>query len=93
MVGAGPVGLFVVAALKKLTRVGRLICVAKHDRQSKEALRLGADEVVHPKETFTTLPTMLGTEAYKPEIGKPVVMGGADRTFECVGSPERSRTP
>ena len=30
---------------------------------------------------------MLGTEAYRPEIGKPVVMGGADRTFECVGAP------
>jgi threonine dehydrogenase-like Zn-dependent dehydrogenase len=28
VIGAGPVGLFVGAALKKLTRVGRLICVA-----------------------------------------------------------------
>jgi threonine dehydrogenase-like Zn-dependent dehydrogenase len=87
VIGAGPVGLFVVAALKKLTRAGRIICVAKHDRQRKEALRLGADEVVHPKETYTALPAMLGTEAYKPEIGKPVVMGGADKVFECVGSP------
>jgi threonine dehydrogenase-like Zn-dependent dehydrogenase len=87
VIGAGPVGLFVVAALKKLTRAGRIICVAKHDRQRKEALRLGADEVVHPKEIYTALPAMLGTEAYKPEIGKPVVMGGADKVFECVGSP------
>jgi threonine dehydrogenase-like Zn-dependent dehydrogenase len=87
VIGAGPVGLFVVAALKNLTPAGRIICVAKHDRQRKEALRLGADEVVHPKETYKTLPAMLGTEAYKPELGKPVVMGGADRTFECVGSP------
>jgi threonine dehydrogenase-like Zn-dependent dehydrogenase len=30
---------------------------------------------------------MLGTEAYKPELGKPVVMGGADRVYECVGAP------
>jgi threonine dehydrogenase-like Zn-dependent dehydrogenase len=87
VVGAGPVGLFVVAALKKLTHAGRIICVAKHDRQKKEALRLGADDVLHPKETYKKLPTMLGTEAYKPEIGKPVVMGGADKVFECVGSP------
>src|ERR671915_466421 len=87
VIGAGPVGLFVVAALKKLTRAGRIICVAKHDRQTKEALRLGADEVVHPRETYRKLPAMLGTEAYKPELGKPVVMGGADKTFECVGSP------
>jgi threonine dehydrogenase-like Zn-dependent dehydrogenase len=87
VLGAGPVGLFVVAALKKLTRAGRIVCVAKHDRQRKEALRLGADEVVHPKETYKALPAVLGTEAYRPEIGKPVVMGGADKVFECVGSP------
>jgi threonine dehydrogenase-like Zn-dependent dehydrogenase len=87
VIGAGPVGLFVVAALKRLTGVRRIICVAKHDRQTKEALRLGADEVVHPRETYRDLPAMLGTEAYRPELGKPVVMGGADKTFECVGSP------
>jgi threonine dehydrogenase-like Zn-dependent dehydrogenase len=86
VIGAGSVGLFVVAALRRLTRAGRIICVAKHERQRKEALRLGADAVVYPEETYTTLPAMLGTEAYKPEIGKPVVMGGADKVFECVGS-------
>jgi threonine dehydrogenase-like Zn-dependent dehydrogenase len=86
VIGAGSVGLFVVAALRQLTRAGRVICVAKHERQRKEALRLGADAVVHPKETYETLPAMLGTEAHKPEIGKPVVMGGADKVFECVGS-------
>jgi threonine dehydrogenase-like Zn-dependent dehydrogenase len=87
VIGAGSVGLFAVAALRRLTRAGRIICVAKHDRQRREARRLGADEVVHPKETYDTLPLMLGTEAYKPEIGKPVVMDGAARVFECVGSP------
>ena len=86
VVGAGSVGLFVVAALRQLTRAGRIICVAKHERQRKEALRLGADEVVHPKKVYEELPAMLGTEAYKPELGKPVVMGGADRVFECVGA-------
>ena len=87
VLGAGSVGLFTVAALRHLTEAGRIICVAKHDRQRNEALRLGADEVVHPKDTYTTLPTTLGTEAYKPELGKPVVMGGADRVYECVGAP------
>jgi threonine dehydrogenase-like Zn-dependent dehydrogenase len=87
VIGAGSVGLFTVAALRHLTDAGRIICVAKHARQKAEALRLGADEVVNPKETYTTLPKMLGTEAYKPELGKPVVMGGADRVYECVGAP------
>ena len=87
VIGAGNIGLFTVAALRQLTDAGRIIVVAKHGRQREEALRLGADEVVHPKETYTTLPGMLGTEALRPELGKPVVMGGADRVFECVGAP------
>src|SRR5919199_6724579 len=87
VIGAGSVGLFTVAALRHLTQAGRVICVAKHERQREEALRLGADEVVHPRETYTRLPGLLGTEAYKPELGKPVVMGGAGKVFECVGAP------
>jgi threonine dehydrogenase-like Zn-dependent dehydrogenase len=87
VIGAGSVGLFTIAALRHLEDAGRIICVAKHERQKKEALRLGATEVVHPKETYTKLPVMLGTEAYRPELGKPVVMGGAEKILECVGAP------
>lgn len=87
VIGAGSVGLFTVAALRRLTDAGRIICVAKHERQRMEALRLGADEVVHPKETYTKLPELLGTDVYRPELGKPVVMGGAEKVFECVGAP------
>ena len=86
VIGAGSVGLFVVAALRRLTRAGYVICVAKHERQRREALRLGADEVVHPKETYGKLPETLGAQVHRPELGKPVVMGGADVTFECVGA-------
>jgi threonine dehydrogenase-like Zn-dependent dehydrogenase len=87
VIGAGNIGLFTVAALRRLTDAGRMICVAKHERQREEALRLGADEVVHPKQMYSGLPEMLGTEALKPELGKPVVAGGAQNVFECVGSP------
>lgn len=87
VIGAGSVGLFTVAVLRQLTPAGRIICVAKYERQRKEALRLGADEVAHPKETYTKLPALLHARTYKPELGKPVVMGGATQVFECVGSP------
>jgi threonine dehydrogenase-like Zn-dependent dehydrogenase len=87
VIGAGSVGLLTVAALRQLTEADHIICVAKHVRQRNEALRLGATEVVHPKETYTKLPEMLGTTPYKPELGKPVVMGGAGKVFECVGAP------
>lgn len=85
VLGAGSVGLLTVAALKHLSAAGRILCVAKHEHQGKEALRLGADEVVRPKETYTELPRRFGAETCKPELGKPVVLGGADRVFECIG--------
>jgi threonine dehydrogenase-like Zn-dependent dehydrogenase len=87
VIGVGNIGLFTVAALRRLTDAGRIICVAKHERQRREALRLGADDVVHPKQTYSDLPKMLGTEALKPELGKPAVLGGADKVLECVGAP------
>ena len=87
VLGAGNIGLFTVAALRRLTDARRIISVAKHERQRMEALRLGADEVVHPKEIYAGLPEMLGATVHKPELGKPVVLGGAERVFECVGSP------
>lgn len=87
VLGAGSVGVLVVGALRELTGAGRIVCVAKHERQKNEALRLGADEVVHPREIYGKLPRMLGTESFATEIGRPVVPGGADRTFECVGAP------
>ncbi|CAN5659603.1 MAG: zinc-dependent alcohol dehydrogenase [Rubrobacteraceae bacterium] len=86
VIGAGSVGLLTVAAVKNLAPPKRIICVAKHDRQRTEALRLGADEVVHPREVYDRLPTMLGSDKYKPELGKPVVPGGAEVVFECVGA-------
>jgi len=87
VLGAGSVGLLVVGALRRLTDAGRIICAAKHERQRGEALRLGADGVVYPKEVYAALPAMLGADVRRPELGKPVVLGGADRVFECVGSP------
>jgi len=87
VIGAGSVGLFVVAGLRQLTEAGQIICVAKHERQREEALRLGADEVVHPKEVYRELTKTLGAEMYKPELGRPVVMGGAEKVFDCVGAP------
>lgn len=86
VVGAGSVGLLTVAALSHLTNASRIVCVAKHERQRAEALRLGATDVLSPSETYTKLPGMLGTRAMKPPLGKPVVPGGAEVVFDCVGS-------
>lgn len=90
VLGAGSIGLLVVAALRRLTEFGRgggrIVCVAKHPHQRETALRLGASEIVSPAEVYTTLPQRLGARTLQPELGKPVVLGGAERVFECIGA-------
>ncbi|QYJ15270.1 L-threonine 3-dehydrogenase [Rubrobacter xylanophilus DSM 9941] len=87
VIGAGSIGLLTVAALRSLTEAGRILCAARYPRQREEALRLGADEVIPPKELYERIPRGLGAARYKPELGKPVVLGGADAVLDCVGSP------
>ncbi|ABG05055.1 Alcohol dehydrogenase, zinc-binding protein [Rubrobacter xylanophilus DSM 9941] len=87
VIGAGSIGLLTVAALRALTGAERILCAAKHPRQREEALRLGASEVIAPKELYERLPGLLGASRHKPELGKPVVLGGADAVLDCVGSP------
>lgn len=39
-----------------------------YERQREGALRLGADEVVRPKETYKRLPGLPGAKAHEPDL-------------------------
>jgi len=87
VVGSGVIGLCVVAALRALGSRARVIALAKHPFQAEMARRYGADEVIRPvKGYYHELAEMLGAALRKPIMGKPVVIGGADLVFDCVGS-------
>jgi threonine dehydrogenase-like Zn-dependent dehydrogenase len=82
--GAGAIGLLTVAAVRRFTPPKRLIAVAKHPTQREHAKRLGADQVVAPDEVFQRV--RFATAARRVEgMGRPLLLGGADVTFECVG--------
>ncbi len=85
--GAGTMGLLTIAALKDLTSAGRVIAVAKHARQRREAERLGADDVVRPDGALRAVRLATGSLLHEPEQGNPWLAGGADVSFECSGSP------
>jgi threonine dehydrogenase-like Zn-dependent dehydrogenase len=91
VVGAGTIGLCVVAALRGLGCGARVICVAKYPFQGQMAERLGADEVVHLGEQDLLEAVTEATQGrrYRSVLGQELLVGGADVTFECVGS-ERS---
>jgi threonine dehydrogenase-like Zn-dependent dehydrogenase len=86
VVGAGTVGALVLMALREFTPAGKVLVVAKHQRQRELAMQLGATEVVEPRDAVTAL--RRSTHAYRlaPERGLPYLLGGVDVALDCVGS-------
>ncbi|MGH7882930.1 MAG: zinc-binding dehydrogenase [Candidatus Dormibacteraceae bacterium] len=83
--GAGTIGLLTIAALRHFTPPRRLIAIAKHPAQREHALRLGADQVITPPESFQRLRFATGARRLG-EPGHPLLLGGTDITFECTGT-------
>ena len=87
IIGAGTVGLLTVAAIRAIGKSNRILIVAKYSHQRHLAHELGADEILSSdKSLYTNFCRLTGAESYQPELGKPVLLGGVDVTFDCVAS-------
>ena len=87
VIGAGTVGLLTVAAIRAIGKSNPILIVAKYPHQRKLARELGADEILSSdKSLYTDFCGLTGAESYQPELGKPVLLGGVDVTFDCVAS-------
>ena len=89
VMGAGTIGLCAIASLRALDSRARIVTVAKYPFQAKLARQFGADEVLSPgrnQEHYRALLELTGGKLYQPQLGKPVLVGGADIVYECVGS-------
>ena len=87
IIGAGTVGLLTVAAIRAIGKSNRILIVAKHPHQRQLASELGADEILSSdKSLYANFCRLTGAESYQPELGKPVLLGGVDVTFDCVAS-------
>jgi threonine dehydrogenase-like Zn-dependent dehydrogenase len=82
--GAGTIGLLTIAAIRHFTPPRRLIAVAKHAHQRELARALGADQVVAPDEVYQRVRFATGARRLDG-LDRPLLLGGADVTFECVG--------
>ena len=83
VLGAGTLGLTVIAALRRLALPGHLIAAAKHPEQRRWARELGADEVADPDAVARAVRRRTRSLA-----AGPVLTGGADVVIDCVGSSE-----
>jgi L-iditol 2-dehydrogenase len=87
VLGAGSIGALTIAAIRAVSRPARVVAVAKHEHQQRLARALGADVVVGTGRAMRDqIAELFDARLYRPEIGPPTVLGGADVTFDCVGS-------
>jgi threonine dehydrogenase-like Zn-dependent dehydrogenase len=87
IIGAGAIGLLTLAALRLIQPLCRVTVLARYPHQAEVAGRLGADYIIRGREEVgERLCRQFGAKSYQPELGKPVVLGGADLTFDCVAS-------
>lgn len=91
VIGAGSIGINVVSALRALGSKARIIVLARYKFQGDFAKHYGADEVIYTKgmnkwDLYSKIVEITGGKVLKAILGKPVVVGGADIVFECVGT-------
>ncbi len=96
LVGCGTIGLLTIAAIRALGpsawggTAPHITAIARDPHQREHARTLGADEVLpympDVNDRYRHLAETLDAELFRPELGKPTVIGGADITFDCVAS-------
>jgi threonine dehydrogenase-like Zn-dependent dehydrogenase len=89
IIGAGTIGICTLIALRALDSRARVIALATYPFQGEMARRYGADEVVYwdkGGKYYTAIAELVGGKLFQPVLGKPVMIGGADVTYDCVGS-------
>lgn len=90
VVGAGPIGLATVASFRLLELPVHVTVVAKYPLQEELARRFGADQVYRwgrgEAPAFRAAREVTGARILRPLLGRSVVSGGFDVTYDCVGS-------
>ena len=80
VIGAGTLGLLVVAALRSLTPAGEISVAARYPQQVRLAKEFGASHVAEPGELSRLVRRLTGSMAYGDQL-----TGGADVVLDCVG--------
>jgi threonine dehydrogenase-like Zn-dependent dehydrogenase len=89
VVGAGTIGLGALAALRALDSKADILVLGRYDYQAEAARKLGASQVIltdRNDDYYEESAVWSGGAVKQPPIGRRIVVGGADITFDCVGS-------
>ena len=92
VVGAGIIGLGIVACLRALECKARVTAIARHAFQEDFLQRLGADEVIRfarrdgRKQRFARMAAAIGGRRVDGRYGNYGFLGGFDVVYDCVGT-------
>ncbi len=85
--GCGTIGLQLIQSLRALGFEGEVIAIYRHEFQRDLAEKLGATRLLNEREgVFEGLAKLYGFEVLKPFGERPLLDGGVDQVFDCVGS-------
>lgn len=90
VIGCGTIGLLLIAALRGIGCEARIAAAARYDHQRDLAREFGADLLLSAGRDLRTRTRAwaetLRVELHRADLGGPLAIGGADVTFDCVGS-------
>jgi threonine dehydrogenase-like Zn-dependent dehydrogenase len=89
VIGGGTIGLGAVAALRLIGADGDLTCIVRHPFQATLAERLGASRAEVDRDGGAAIRAAVetaGATPHRPLVGGPVLTGGFERIYDCVGT-------
>jgi threonine dehydrogenase-like Zn-dependent dehydrogenase len=92
VIGAGTIGLLVLATLRAVAPAAEVTCVAKYESQKLQALRFGAGHVTTPDRAAGDAARITGSRRLVGRLGHEFLLGGFDAVLDCVGSAASLRT-
>jgi threonine dehydrogenase-like Zn-dependent dehydrogenase len=87
VLGAGIIGLTVVAAVRALAPETHISVIARYEHQAEMARRLGADVIIgRDDDPYQATADITGARLYTGMFGNRMLLGGFDVIYDCVGS-------
>ena len=86
VIGGGVIGNLLIQSARTLAPGCRIAVIEPSARAAELALKMGAREVISWKEIFDQTTKSTGSTAYKPMIGREILMGGFDRIYDTVAN-------
>jgi threonine dehydrogenase-like Zn-dependent dehydrogenase len=89
IIGAGTIGLCMIAALRALGSKAEIITLVRYSFQAEAAETLGATHIIRGSRDsnyYEDIVDLSGAVLKNPVMSKPMVVGGVDKVYDCVGS-------